>query len=223
MSIKVATNSLGSAVGGGVPPGRASSNLDLLRPRLCARVGDPSLARRLMRHMVIRAATARTYVYQQRDIWHRIFCWPSGGAGVQHGVSPLTCTNTLAFNKKGSLAKVYRQITNSSGVSVRADRRGLGAPCPPLFPKACSFQAIFWENPYFEQILGLRAPLGSKLHWALLAILDPLMFSNCVLSGWQQKNTSTYIVCLFFFCWKKAGTLVCYWLAHSIFHKNVTL
>ncbi len=32
----------------------------------------------------------------------------------------------------------------------------------------------FRENPYFDQILGLRAPLGSKLCWApLTKILDP--------------------------------------------------
>ena len=59
-----------------------------------------------------------------------------------------------------------------------ADPGGLwrpGAPLPPkMSSKSCSFPAILREKTLFWANFGLRAPLGSKLHWApLTKILDP--------------------------------------------------
>ena len=47
-------------------------------------------------------------------------------------------------------------------------------PLPPkFFPKSCSFQAILRKKPPIWANFGLRAPLGSKLHWGpLTKILD---------------------------------------------------
>ena len=64
---------------------------------------------------------------------------------------------------------------------------GPGSPpsLPPrFFSKSCSFQAILWENPYFEQILGSGAPWGVKTLLApLTKILDPSLHSRLDGSG----------------------------------------
>ncbi len=60
-----------------------------------------------------------------------------------------------------------------------ADPGALGARAPLapnvfFFQNYAAFRHIERKTPYFEQIVGLRAPLGSKIYWApMTKILDP--------------------------------------------------
>ncbi len=73
----------------------------------------------------------------------------------------------------------YKSYMGSKLAADPGGPAGPGPPCPQDFKKSCNFQAILWEKPYFEQILGSGPPLGSKLRWPpLTKILDPRLWTH---------------------------------------------
>ncbi len=71
--------------------------------------------------------------------------------------------------------------------NVNPNAVALGPRAPKISSKSCSFQAILGEKTLFRAYFRLRAPLGSKLHWApLTKMLD--MCLKCLKVSWPSSN-----------------------------------